>query len=220
VSRAFDVFQLAAMAAYLTLLIGRTVHLRLTRGIKPFALGTGKPGVPALLERIFFPALILWWAETLLYAFHSPLRIFPPPLDVLLLSAAGWKIAGSVLLLCACVLFAWALVSFGASWRVGIDAQTPGTLVTGGVFAFSRNPIFLSLDLYFLGTFLINGTAFFLLAAVLAIAGMHYQILQEEKYLLQAYGDAYRAYGGETARYVGRRLRKKEIRTRRQPHVG
>jgi protein-S-isoprenylcysteine O-methyltransferase Ste14 len=202
---AFDVFQLAVLAVYLGLIVGRTLQLRLTRGVRPFALGSGKTGVPALLERILFPALAVWWVETVLYALHAPFHIFPTPLDYKLLGGCPWETAGAVLVLAACGLFVWALGSFGTSWRVGIDAQAPGVLITGGVFAYSRNPIFLSIDLYFFGAFLLNGTVFFLVAAVLAVAGMHYQILREEKFLRRQYGEAYAMYCRETFRYFGRR---------------
>jgi protein-S-isoprenylcysteine O-methyltransferase Ste14 len=216
---AFDVFQLLVMAVYLSLLIGRTVHMRITQGIQAFALGAGKSGLPALLEKILVPALVLWWTETVLYALHSPFRIFPPPLDSKLLDGIVWDMTGAVLLLCACGLFAAALISFGASWRVGIDTKNPGSPVTAGVFAFSRNPVFLSIDLYFLGAFFLNGTVFFLTAAILAVAGMQYQILREEEYLMYQYGEAYRTYCNATSRYIGRQLHGRQIRAGRQPYV-
>lgn len=212
---AFDALQLAVMAVYLALLIGRTVQLRRMCGVKPFALGSGKTGFPALLEWIFFPALILWWAESALYALHAPFHIFPAPFDILFLEGFAWKAAGAALLLCACGLFAWALISFGVSWRVGIDKQHPGSLVTEGAFALSRNPIFLSIDLYFIGAFLLNGSIFFLAAAILAVAGLHYQILQEEQYLLRQYGEAYSAYRHATSRYFGRTHHERKTHNRR-----
>ena len=91
--------------------------------------------------------------------------------------------------------------------------------MTGGVFAFSRNPIFLSIDWYFVGAFFLNGTVVFLIAAILAIAGMHYQILQEEEYLRRQYGEAYRKYADATFRYFGRAFHESQIRIRRQPDV-
>ncbi|MFZ6027343.1 MAG: methyltransferase family protein [Chloroflexota bacterium] len=88
-------------------------------------------------------------------------------------------------------------------WRVGIDKRKPGQLVTHGAFAFSRNPIFLFIDLYFVGTFLLNGHVFFLLAALLVVVGLHYQILQEEQFLSQRYGKTYQAYQSQIRRYFG-----------------
>jgi protein-S-isoprenylcysteine O-methyltransferase Ste14 len=67
----------------------------------------------------------------------------------------------------------------------------------------SRNPIFIFIDIYFIGTFLINETLIFLIFAALAVIGMHYQIMQEEKFLAKAYGQVYKDYCARTGRYVG-----------------
>lgn len=56
------------------------------------------------------------------------------------------------------------------------------------MFALSRNPIFLCLDLYAFGAFLLNGTLGFLIFALLLAVGVHDQILQEEVFLLRTYG--------------------------------
>jgi Phospholipid methyltransferase len=36
----------------------------------------------------------------------------------------------------------WSLISFGRNFRLGIDTDHPDKLVTTGIFAFSRNPIY------------------------------------------------------------------------------
>ena len=98
-------------------------------------------------------------------------------------------------------LFVWALVSFGNSWRIGIDEKKAGALVTGGIFAFSRNPIFAFIDLYFLGTFQVNGGPVFLVFAILTMLALHWQILQEEKFLASRYGQTYQDYCRQAGRY-------------------
>jgi protein-S-isoprenylcysteine O-methyltransferase Ste14 len=211
----FDYFQMAGLVVYFALLIGRTIHLRVTRGVSSFVLGSGKSGFPAALEISFFLGLLIWLAEAVLAALHAPFRIFPPAMERILIDSVVWKSLGSFGLVSGCGLFAWSLISFGASWRVGIDTQTAGPLVKDGVFSFSRNPIFLSIDLFFLGTFLILGSVFFLAAAILVAVGMHYQILQEEKHLRKIYGEAYRVYCEETARYFSRRLDRKPTGVKR-----
>jgi protein-S-isoprenylcysteine O-methyltransferase Ste14 len=59
------------------------------------------------------------------------------------------------------------------------------------VFAVSRHPIFVFLDLYFIGTFLVNGTLVFRFFAGVTILGIHYQILQEEKFLAGIFAYTY-----------------------------
>jgi protein-S-isoprenylcysteine O-methyltransferase Ste14 len=201
----FDCILLIGIAVYIALTIGRSIHLRITQGVRPFVLGAGKTGFHAALEISFFFGLLIWLAEAVLTALHSPFRIFPQPLDRMAMESMPWKVAGASLLPASIALFAWALASFGSAWRVGLDTQTPGKLATGGVFAISRNPIYLSMDLFFLGTFLILGTVFFLAAVILVTLGLHYQILQEEKHLEIVYGAEYRSYRKATARYIGRR---------------
>ena len=41
------------------------------------------------------------------------------------------------------------------SWRAGIPERDGTELVTGGLYAFSRNPAFLGFDLMYLGVFLL-----------------------------------------------------------------
>lgn len=64
----------------------------------------------------------------------------------------------------------------------------------------------LFLDLYFLGTGLIQGDLFFILFAIVAAAGIHIQIRQEERFLEAHYGEAYRRYRRAVPRYVKFRL--------------
>src|SRR5262245_57486672 len=47
------------------------------------------------------------------------------------------------------------LVSFGKSFRVGIDIDHPDKLVTTGIFAFTRNPIYVAFGFVLLGQFLV-----------------------------------------------------------------
>lgn len=83
--------------------------------------------------------------------------------------------------------------------------RTPGRLVTWGIYAISRHPIYLFFNLYFLGTFLINGTLIFLLFALVIAGNLHLQILNEEEFLQRTYGRAYQEYCLRTYRYLGQR---------------
>jgi len=197
----FGYFQLAALAVILLVFVGRSVYLRFGRNINPFALGVGKRGLRRVVEVGFLVIFALLVTEILATSLGLDWRIFPAPLQRRLLDSLSSQIAGVALVTAGGAIFILALVSFGASWRIGIDAKTPGDLVTTGMFALSRNPIFVFLDLYAFGTFLINGTLGFLLFALVLAAGTHYQILQEESFLRRTYGTVYHDYCRRTARY-------------------
>lgn len=198
----FDYFQIAGVALFLLTIAGKTAYLRKVRNINPIVIGGGKKGLVLAVELVGFSCLVLWMVEVLLYALHSGFRIFPSPLDVQLIDSPAAKLVGVSLVTLGLLIFNLAYVSFGDSWRVGFDINTPGRLVTRGIFTVSRNPIYLSLNLWFFGTFLINGTLVFLLFSLLAIAVQHWQILQEEDFLSRLYGQAYQDYRARTPRYV------------------
>jgi protein-S-isoprenylcysteine O-methyltransferase Ste14 len=197
----FDYFQIASLILFLSVLVGRAMYLRFTANINPIVIGRGKKGLRFLFELYAFAGLAVWVTELVLYSLHTHFRIFPAPLHDLLIGATAAKIAGVILVTCGLVVFILAFVSFGDSWRVGFDVKTPGKLVTTGIFAFTRNPIYVFVILWFIGIFLINGTLIFLIFALLAIAHLHYQIRQEEKFCAELYGQAYKDYCARTGRY-------------------
>lgn len=200
----FDIFQIVGIVLFMAVLIGRTIYLKTKKNINPISLGIGKKGFKQVLEVTFIVGLVIWIAEVLFAALHTTFRLFPNFLYSELIDEPLLRILGVLLILVSLYLFVWALVSFQDSWRIGIDTKTNGELITSGVFSFSRNPIFLFIDLYFFGTFLINGTPIFLIITIIVVVGLHYQILQEEAFLSSAYGKNYQDYVQKTGRYWGR----------------
>jgi protein-S-isoprenylcysteine O-methyltransferase Ste14 len=114
--------------------------------------------------------------------------------------AAGWLGVGFCL--AGLLLLFWSLVSFGRSFRVGIDDETPDKLVAGGVFAWSRNPMYVAFWVILLGQFLVfpNGLLLVYLAAATWL--FHRQVRREEAYLAQRYGAEYADYCGRVRRYL------------------
>lgn len=100
------------------------------------------------------------------------------------------------------LLLLWSLVSFGKSFRVGIDENQPDKLVTDGIFAYSRNPIYVAFALILLGQFLIFPNWVLLLYLGGAVWLFHRQVLREEAYLKQHYGEEYAQYCRRVRRYL------------------
>ena len=198
----FDYFQFVSVVVFLLIILGKTLYLRFNRNINPIAIGGGKRGLVLAVELIAFAGLAVWMVEILLSALDSSFHLFPSSLNLQLIDSLAAKFIGVALVTTGLIIFTLAYVSFGDSWRVGFDVKTPGALVTTGVFAVSRNPIYLFLDLWFFGIFLINGTLMFLIFAALTAAVVHWQILQEEEFLFHLYGQPYQDYLARTQRYV------------------
>jgi protein-S-isoprenylcysteine O-methyltransferase Ste14 len=99
-------------------------------------------------------------------------------------------------------LLLWSLVSFGQSFRVGIDTEHPDSLITTGVFAFSRNPIYVAFAFILLGQFLIFSNGILLAYMAAGVWLFHRQVLREEDYLKGHYGGEYAAYCSRVRRYL------------------
>jgi protein-S-isoprenylcysteine O-methyltransferase Ste14 len=186
---------------YLTFII-RSGLLYLKDGINPFVLGKGKRGINAIVEYIFFVGLLVWSYEIAAVVFGLHFHIIPiMKVHQPIIDSSVMKYIGMIISLGGYIIFVLSLAAFGKSWRMGIDKTNPGKLVTNGTFSITRNPIFVYIDLYFIGTALINGNIFFIFFALAVSLGIHYQILQEEKFLNEYYGEEYTEYKNKVRRY-------------------
>jgi len=109
---------------------------------------------------------------------------------------------GVLLCLMGLLLFVLSLVSFGKSFRVGIDTEYPDKLVTTGVFAIVRNPIYVAFWIVLFGQVLVFPN--WILIAYLGAATwlFHRQVLREEEYLNEHYGQEYVDYCSRVGRYL------------------
>jgi protein-S-isoprenylcysteine O-methyltransferase Ste14 len=94
------------------------------------------------------------------------------------------------------------LVSFGRSFRVGIDVDQPGRLVTTGIFAVSRNPIYVGFFVFLVGQLVVFPNWVPLIYLVAATALFHRQVLREEEFMRQHYDQEYAEYCSRVRRYV------------------
>jgi protein-S-isoprenylcysteine O-methyltransferase Ste14 len=108
---------------------------------------------------------------------------------------------GVIFCLAGLVLLLLSLVSFGKSFRVGIDTDHPDKLVTTGIFAVCRNPIYGAFGFVLLGQFLIFSNWILLVYLGAAIWLFHHQVLLEEDYLKKHYGKEYSDYCNRVRRY-------------------
>lgn len=131
-------------------------------------------------------------------------------------AAFGWPLAsrqrffhstllawlGVAFCLVGVLILVLSLVSFGNSFRVGIDTDQPGRLVTTGIFAVSRNPIYVGFFVFLVGQLLAFPNWVPLIYLLAGTALFHRQVLREEGFMRQRYGDEYADYCRHVRRYV------------------
>lgn len=111
--------------------------------------------------------------------------IAPPPLIFVAAFAAGWLlrdsvprfqhiIAGAVIVIVAAILMLWGLIEMMRA-RTPVDPySTPTTVVTTGPFRFTRNPLYLAMNLFYAGTALWTGWMSSLILLPVANAALHF----------------------------------------------
>ena len=108
---------------------------------------------------------------------------------------------GVLFCLAGLLVLLWSLISFRRSFRVGIDADRPDRLITDGVFAISRNPIYVAFAMILIGQFIIFPNWILLIYVGAATWLFHRQVLREEEYLASHYGRSYEDYRNRVGRY-------------------
>ncbi len=117
----------------------------------------------------------------------------PPVLHVVGAALAIAGIAGALA----------AQISMGDSWRVGVDTSEKTALVTTGLFAWARNPIFTFIGLSLAGLVLLVPNPLAGLAAAFTLVGIELQVrVVEEPYLASTHGEAYRRYAATVGRFL------------------
>jgi protein-S-isoprenylcysteine O-methyltransferase Ste14 len=123
------------------------------------------------------------------------------PMPILGHGAALWS--GLVLVAFAVTIAMWGRRAMHAA-RTNISPLRPATaVVTNGPFRFSRNPLYVSLTLLYLGLTFAFNTWWGIVGLVPLLIVMHYGVIvREEHYLEQKFGETYRQYRSTVRRYI------------------
>jgi len=74
---------------------------------------------------------------------------------------------------------------------------------TGGIYRFSRHPMYLSMILVYVGVSIAAASWLFLLITVVTFFLQRFQMMQEEEYCCEKFSYAYREYMNGTPRWIG-----------------
>ncbi|MFV2196460.1 methyltransferase family protein [Nocardiopsis sp. LOL_012] len=150
-----------------------------------------------------------WWgsalfAAALLLGLAAPLAamtgLLPAPRALLHPVTAASGIAAMT---AGLVLVLASQKAMGASWRVGVEEGEHTDLVTGGVFAWVRNPVFTGMGVLLVGMAAAVPTVLSLATLTAFTAAVQIQVRAvEEPHLLRTHGGAYAAYAARTGRFL------------------
>lgn len=188
----------AALALYLGWAVFafgiRSVLQRRHTGDAGFRGISGTPGEASWWAGVLFVAALLGGAAAPVAALAGL-----PTLE----GDAALHGVGLALTLAGMALTTLAQLAMGASWRIGVDSDERTVLVTSGMFAHVRNPVFTAMAVTALGLGLIVPNLIAGAAFVALIAAVQLQVrVVEEPYLASAHADEYAAYGARTGRFL------------------
>jgi protein-S-isoprenylcysteine O-methyltransferase Ste14 len=168
---------------------------------------------------------LVWIAGALYTASRGPRTVSRPTLSTLstALVAAGYVLAarsatshwrsgvvakpwllalGAALLLCATAFTIWARLALGNMWSASPSVKLQHQLRTGGPYGVTRHPIYTGLLGMLLGTALLVGPGFSLVALPVALFVVEIRIHTEEKLMLATFPDAYPSYRREVPQLI------------------
>ena len=142
------------------------------------------------------PPLILLIALVLQVTSHLFLpfaRLIPSP----------WNISGGVLILAGLALAVAADGQFKRAETTVRPFEQPRALVTKGMFAFTRNPMYLGMVVVLLGVGIALGTLTPLIMVPFFVLVIDIRFIRmEEAVLAECFGDEYRAYARRVRRWL------------------
>ncbi len=165
------------------------------KGILADVLGRGKKSKKAFIIEILLKAVTFAGAAV---QFISVIFIW---------SGSDYfiQLIGSIIACSGLICFILSVTTMKDNWRAGFTEDQDTSLVTTGIYSWSRNPAFLGFDLIYIGCVLAFFNIFNIIITACALILFHLQILMEEGYLTGAFGEEYIEYKKKTRRYFGSR---------------
>lgn len=164
------------------------------REVDAFSRPIGAQRWTALMFRLGFIGGGLWGLARALMPALTP--DWPSGLNWLGWSGVGLAVTGALVAL-------GAQAQMAGSWRIGAVEGTLGSIVTGGFFAFSRNPVFVGQVALFAGLALARPDPVQALLSLAVWIAAIWQVRIEEPVLRASLGEPYRHYAARTPRWLG-----------------
>lgn len=122
---------------------------------------------------------------------------------VILQEPSTGDVVGGLMLGAGLFLMAWAVRTFSKGGENPDVRKPTNKILSSGPYAFSRNPMYVSMTLAYVGIALIVNVVWPLVFLPVAFIVLHYGVvLREEQYLERKFGDEYRRYKSKVRRHI------------------
>src|SRR4030095_8459593 len=179
------------LAASIIMVAIRAPHGQRSRSVKVVKNRRGKRELILLtLAWLGFIIPLVWVASPAFSFAEYPLRLGPLIAGVICLAGGLW-------------LFYLSHVDLGTNWSITLQVREHHQLITQGVYKSIRHPMYSALFLYSLGQVLvlpnwIAGPSYLITFGILFV----FRIRDEERMMLEEFGDEYATYMAKTKRLV------------------
>lgn len=127
------------------------------------------------------------------------IKYIPASYFALITYENGWlKVIGSILLVIFTIFTIWSRIVLGKMWSGGAQIKQNHKLRTEGPYSITRHPIYTGMLGMLLGTNLIYGFGYSFIIFIYVFIVFKVKINNEEKLLLETFGDEYKDFQKRT----------------------
>jgi protein-S-isoprenylcysteine O-methyltransferase Ste14 len=120
----------------------------------------------------------------------------------ILQSPFHFAIIGSVITVLGLAGAIWARITLGRNWSGYVTYKEDQDLVTNGPYRFVRHPIYTSMIVMFIGSFLYYGSPIIAIGSAIAVVVFILRTRKEEAIMIDLFGDKYTEYMKRTKRLI------------------
>jgi protein-S-isoprenylcysteine O-methyltransferase Ste14 len=157
-----------------------------------------------LMWLVWVPLVVAWMVVPYLATTHTapPFGLPPFARSEPAYAALRWLAAAGAVIALAITIRCWSRM--GKSWRMDVSEKQSGELITDGLYARIRHPIYAFSILLMWCTVIVVPTVPMLVVAVIHLALNVMKAANEERFLLATHGPTYAEYLKRTGRFLPR----------------
>lgn len=124
-------------------------------------------------------------------------------IDAFLFPLPGWlRWSGFILGIFSVAFWTWTQIHLDTQWSAQLQLTKDHHLVTTGPYAYIRHPLYTGMVGWCISLPLLTANWIFLAFCALSLAGLLWRVPKEERMMIEAFGEEYKAYQKHTGRFL------------------